>query len=91
MRTRKLVELLNSTFHTVQWIIEMLTGLIPCAIVILGLFLIPESPRWLAKTGRQKDFDAALRKLRGKNADISEEAAEIQVLLSTPQTVILTT
>lgn len=44
-----------------------------------------------AKTGRQKDFDAALRKLRGKNADISEEAAEIQVLLSTPQTVILTT
>lgn len=29
--------------------------------------------------GRGAEFEAALRKLRGKNADISEEAAEIQV------------
>ena len=29
--------------------------------------------------GRDTDFKAALRKLRGKKADISEEAAEIQV------------
>lgn len=67
------------------WRTLALAGLIPCAIVILGLFLIPESPRWLAKTGRQKDFDAALRKLRGKNADISEEAAEIQDYIETLQ------
>ncbi|XP_040372344.1 sugar transporter ESL1 isoform X2 [Rosa chinensis] len=36
-----------------------------------------ESPRWLAKVGRHKDFEAALQRLRGKNADISQEAAEI--------------
>lgn len=33
-----------------------------------------------AKTGRQKEFEASLQKLRGKDADISHEAAEIQVL-----------
>lgn len=32
-----------------------------------------------AKQGRQKEFEASLRKLRGKDADISTEAAEIQV------------
>lgn len=29
--------------------------------------------------GKKKEFEAALRKLRGKDADISREAAEIQV------------
>ncbi|CAL5427867.1 unnamed protein product [Camellia sinensis] len=32
-----------------------------------------ESPRWLAKIGHQTDFEAALQRLRGKDADISEE------------------
>lgn len=32
-----------------------------------------------AKVGRKKEFEAALLKLRGKDADISREAAEIQV------------
>ncbi|KAL2930401.1 Sugar transporter ERD6-like 16 [Bienertia sinuspersici] len=44
----------------------------------IGLFFVPESPRWLAKAGRQKEFKVALRRLRGKNADISREAAEIE-------------
>lgn len=33
-----------------------------------------------AKTGNEKQFEAALQRLRGKDFDISEEAAEIQVL-----------
>ncbi|CAI9278243.1 unnamed protein product [Lactuca saligna] len=32
-----------------------------------------------AETGRKKEFDAALRELRWKDVDISEEANEIQV------------
>ncbi|ONH93707.1 hypothetical protein PRUPE_8G248500 [Prunus persica] len=56
----------------------VIAGIVPCAVIIFGLFFIPESPRWLAKTGRQKDFEVALQKLRGKDADISHEAAEIQ-------------
>ncbi|PIA44700.1 hypothetical protein AQUCO_01700357v1 [Aquilegia coerulea] len=45
---------------------------------IFGLFLIPESPRWLAKVGRQKDFEIALRELRGKDADIFADVAEAE-------------
>ncbi|BBH10345.1 Sugar transporter ERD6-like 6 [Prunus dulcis] len=60
----------------------VIAGIVPCAVIIFGLFFIPESPRWLAKTGRQKDFEVALQKLRGKDADISHEAAEIQVVVT---------
>lgn len=33
-----------------------------------------------AKTGKGKESEAALQRLRGANADISEEAAEIIVI-----------
>lgn len=66
-----------------KWRTLALAGLIPCLILLVGLFLIPESPRWLAKVGRHKEFEAALQKLRGKEADISSEAAEIQDYIET--------
>lgn len=75
------VSFIIGTFIT--WRALALVGLVPCAVVLIGLFLIPESPRWLAKTGRDKDFEVALQKLRGKDADISEEANEIQDYIET--------
>ncbi|KAL5701551.1 hypothetical protein ACHQM5_026875 [Ranunculus cassubicifolius] len=66
-----------------KWRTLALIGLIPCFILLVGLSLIPESPRWLAKMGRQKEFEMALQILRGKNADISHEAAEIQDYIET--------
>lgn len=62
----------------VNWRILALLGLIPCLVQLLGLFFIPESPRWLAKIGREKDCEAALQRLRGENANISLEVAEIR-------------
>ncbi|PNY07693.1 sugar transporter ERD6-like 7-like protein [Trifolium pratense] len=62
-----------------SWRALSIIGLIPTAVLLLGLFLIPESPRWLAKRGRAKDFVAALQILRGKDADISQETEEIQI------------
>ncbi|EOX94872.1 Major facilitator superfamily protein isoform 1 [Theobroma cacao] len=67
------------------WRTLALTGLIPCAILLCGLFFIPESPRWLAKIGREKEFEAALQDLRGKDADISKEAADIRDYIETLQ------
>ncbi|XP_022851053.1 sugar transporter ERD6-like 7 isoform X2 [Olea europaea var. sylvestris] len=74
------VSFIIGTFLT--WRALAITGIIPCAVLLVGLVIIPESPRWLAKNGNQKEFEAALQRLRGKNANISEEAAEIQVIIT---------
>ncbi|KAE8672259.1 Sugar transporter ERD6-like 16 [Hibiscus syriacus] len=60
-----------------------IAGLIPCAIMLVGLLFIPESPRWLAKIGHEKEFESELKNLRVKDADISKEVAEIQDYIET--------
>ncbi|KAK4773182.1 hypothetical protein SAY87_028201 [Trapa incisa] len=65
----------------INWRNLALTGIIPCIALIMGSFFIPESPRWLAKVGRDKEFKLVLQILRGKDADVSSEAAEIQVYI----------
>nr|CAB3476681.1 unnamed protein product [Digitaria exilis] len=54
-------------------------GVIPCLLQMVGLLVIPESPRWLARFRHPGAFVPALQKLRGQGADISEEASEIKV------------
>ncbi|XP_015575628.1 sugar transporter ERD6-like 16 [Ricinus communis] len=44
------------------WKMLALTGTIPCILQLLGLVFIPESPRWLAKTGYEEEFENALRR-----------------------------
>nr|XP_043608007.1 sugar transporter ERD6-like 5 isoform X2 [Erigeron canadensis] len=62
----------------IPWRTLALIGTIPCLLQAIGLFFIPESPRWLAKLGMWKDCESALHRLRGENVDISVEAAEIR-------------
>ncbi|KAF8020129.1 hypothetical protein BT93_G0739 [Corymbia citriodora subsp. variegata] len=62
----------------VSWRILALIGCSPCVLQIFGLFLIPESPRWLVKVGQEKEFEVTLQRLRGKGVDISREAADIR-------------
>ncbi|XP_062104414.1 sugar transporter ERD6-like 5 [Humulus lupulus] len=64
--------------NTVGWSTLALIGSIPSILHISGLYFIPESPRWLAKVGRNKDLENSLQYLRGKNADIYPEAVEIK-------------
>ncbi|XVE77713.1 hypothetical protein DITRI_Ditri13aG0085100 [Diplodiscus trichospermus] len=65
------------------WRLLALTGIIPCLIQLVGLIFIPESPRWLAKAGHQKQFYDALRRLYGDDDNVSHEAAEIQDYMQT--------
>ncbi|KAL5157566.1 Sugar transporter ERD6-like 16 [Glycine soja] len=66
----------------INWRELALAGLVPCICLLVGLCFIPESPRWLAKVGREKEFQLALSRLRGKHADISDEAAEILIYIA---------
>ncbi|KAJ0025920.1 hypothetical protein Pint_08966 [Pistacia integerrima] len=63
----------------VQWRILAVLGILPCLILIPGLFFIPESPRWLAKMGMTEEFESSLQVLRGFETDISVEVNEIKI------------
>ncbi|XP_060668137.1 sugar transporter ERD6-like 5 [Ziziphus jujuba] len=63
--------------NVVTWPTLAVIGAIPALLHVLGLFFILESPRWLAKVGKHKELEATLQSLRGKNADICLEAADI--------------
>uniref|UniRef100_A0A9I9CI25 Major facilitator superfamily (MFS) profile domain-containing protein n=1 Tax=Cucumis melo TaxID=3656 RepID=A0A9I9CI25_CUCME len=58
-------------------------GILPCTVLIPGLFFIPESPRWLAKMGMTEEFETSLQVLRGFDADISIEVNEIKRSVAT--------
>ncbi|CAH8355818.1 unnamed protein product [Eruca vesicaria subsp. sativa] len=62
----------------VPWRILAVLGILPCTVLIPGLFFIPESPRWLAKMGKTDDFETSLQVLRGFETDITVEVNEIK-------------
>ncbi|XP_058216476.1 sugar transporter ERD6-like 5 isoform X3 [Rhododendron vialii] len=64
--------------NVLTWRTMAIIGLVPCFVQSVGMFFIPESPRWLAKIGREKELENTLRSLRGKNADIFSEMTEIR-------------
>ncbi|KAL2520682.1 Sugar transporter ERD6-like 6 [Forsythia ovata] len=72
------------------WRVLAVLGILPCTVLIPGLFFIPESPRWLAKMGLNEDFETSLQVLRGFDTDISIEVNEIKrsVASSTKRTAI---
>ncbi|KAG7552980.1 Major facilitator sugar transporter-like [Arabidopsis thaliana x Arabidopsis arenosa] len=61
----------------VTWRNLAILGSIPSLLVLPLLFFIPESPRWLAKVGREKEVEAVLLSLRGAKSDVSDETTEI--------------
>ncbi|GMH04162.1 hypothetical protein Nepgr_006001 [Nepenthes gracilis] len=62
----------------VEWRVLAVLGILPCTILIPGLFFIPESPRWLAKMGMTEEFETSLQVLRGFDTDITVEVNEIK-------------
>jgi hypothetical protein len=64
-----------------QWRIPLSLQIVLAAIVIAAAFMVPESPRWLAKQDRLEESRENLAYLRGAapdSAEVMDEMAEIQ-------------
>ncbi|XP_039022449.1 sugar transporter ERD6-like 5 [Hibiscus syriacus] len=68
-----------NSVHVEKLQLFLFSGVVPCVLQLIGVFFIPDSPRWLAKTNETKEIEATLRRLRGEKADISQEATDIRL------------
>ncbi|KAL1192952.1 Sugar transporter ERD6-like 2 [Cardamine amara subsp. amara] len=72
------VSLMFFTGNFFHWRTLALLSAIPCAFQVICLFFIPESPRWLAMYGQDRELEVSLKRLRGENSDVHQETAEIR-------------
>ncbi|KAF2171325.1 hypothetical protein M409DRAFT_18440 [Zasmidium cellare ATCC 36951] len=59
----------NMPANASQWITPFAVQLIPGGLLIIGMFFVPESPRWLARTHSREVAVAGLAKLRNLPED----------------------
>ncbi len=71
----------NSWFGQQGWRWMFALTAAPSLLFLLGMFLVPESPRWLAKFGRAEQARGVLRRVGG-DAYATAAVAEIQSTLS---------
>ncbi|SCL76549.1 Galactose transporter [Methanoculleus chikugoensis] len=60
-----------------DWRAMFLAGVIPGTVLLVGMFLMPRSPRWLMFMNRPAEAATVLKKIRG-TADVSDELGEIE-------------
>jgi SP family galactose:H+ symporter-like MFS transporter len=66
-----------------RWMLGIIA--IPGALFLLGVLVLPESPRWLMLRGRRDEATAVLARLRGDDVVVRREVAEIEAQLESPQ------
>ncbi|OOG42512.1 sugar porter family MFS transporter [Rhodanobacter sp. C05] len=66
-----------------RWMLGIIA--IPGILFLLGLFLLPDSPRWLMMRGRKQEATDVLQKLRGDAGHVAREVADIEEQLKMPQ------
>lgn len=66
-----------------RWMLGVIA--IPGVAFLLGLFLLPDSPRWLMMRGRTQHAREVLLRLRGEATQAEREMADIAEQLGTPQ------
>lgn len=62
---------------TQQWRVPVAVQLIPGGIMLVGLFFLKESPRWLTKKNRHQEAAAALAYVRCEPVDSPEIVLEL--------------
>jgi SP family galactose:H+ symporter-like MFS transporter len=66
-----------------RWMLGIIA--IPGVLFLFGVFFLPDSPRWLMMRGRKQDAINVLNRLRGDDAVVSKEVADIEEQLKQPQ------
>jgi MFS transporter, SP family, galactose:H+ symporter len=66
-----------------RWMLGIIA--VPGVLFLLGLFVLPDSPRWLMMRGRKGEASAVLHRLRGDADQVTREVADIEEQLRTPQ------
>lgn len=71
----------NATLHKkgdAAWQIPVAVQFIWAAVLALGMYFLPESPRWLIKRGREADAIVSLTRITGLPGDAVQLQAELQ-------------
>lgn len=67
-----------------NWRFMLGSSFIPAVILLIGMFGLPDSPRWLIKKGRIEEAKKILNKIyEGETQEVSKEIDEIQTVIST--------
>ncbi len=59
-----------------RWMLGLVA--VPGALFLAGVFVLPDSPRWLMMKGRRQDAEAVLNDLRPDSASVQGEIKEIE-------------
>lgn len=72
-----------SYYEAWRWMLGIIA--IPGVLFLIGVFALPDSPRWLIMAGRKQEAIKVLHKLRGDEKVIQQEVQEIEEQLKVPQ------
>jgi sugar porter (SP) family MFS transporter len=76
-----LIKTIDSS-NPIQWRAALGAQIVPAAFLLLFVFPIPRSPRWLVEKGQYAEAQAAIAKLRGTDINSSEVIAEFDSIKS---------
>ncbi len=62
--------------HSGNWHAMFAVGALPGLVLAVGMYLLPESPRWLVVNRKEEEAADVLRKVRGR-PDVADEVREI--------------
>jgi sugar porter (SP) family MFS transporter len=64
-----------------NWRAMFAGALVPAVILLFGLIVLPETPRWLVKNGREEEARSVLISSHGGTADLDAEIATIREVI----------
>lgn len=63
--------------HNENWHAMFAVGALPGLVLLIGMYLLPESPRWLVSVRRKEEAAGVLKKIRARQ-DVAGEVTEIE-------------